>query len=369
MDIDIVGQTPLFETQMRSNGRLRNVVYNCPYAQGVGAIRWIVASWRDGFERRGFTFHTCEDSAALPALCDRLQPEILYCDIVSTPIEDADFREFLARLRAQGTRVCMNVFWPLSGQPEARARALREHDVADLYCGEREPDSMESFERDTGKVYMTMPQSANPRFHFPGDKDPRFDFDIAFVGAKLPHKRWFNDNVLLPLTRHYRVGLFGPNWTLKDNSLRALSKAARLADWPAAARWFDKSRVSIGDDDERRLYSTARISLNFHEREPDNTQPHHIVNQRTFKIAACGGFQIVDPVKGLRNYFVPGEEVVVAALDPSDWHQKIEYYLANEEERQAIQRRATQRAIAQHMAPNRVDLLCTQLAVPRGTSS
>lgn len=335
---------------------MKTVLFNCPYLHGPGAIRWIVASWEEGFKRRGYSFHTCEDARLLPQLCRKLRPDILYCDIVATPIEDESCRSLLQEMRRAGAKVCLNVFWPLSAQPRSRAEALCRYDIADLYCGEREPDSMASFEPDTGKQYVTMPQSANPRYHFPAAADPRFSYDVVFLGAKLPHKRWFNESVLAPLQKRFRVGLFGPGWTLQDNALRAVSKGARTFGCQGLARWCDRSRFAISDEDESRLYGSSKIALNFHEREPDQSQPHHIVNQRTFKIAACGGFQIVDPVVALRKYF-SADEIVTAGFDAREWIDKVDYYLHHEEKRKAIQEQATARAQREHMAQHRVELL------------
>ncbi len=257
----------------------------------------------------------------------------------------------------------MNVYWPMSDQPAARVDALARYDIADLYCGEREPDSMTGFGAHTGKRYVTMPQSANPRFHRPVPSDPKFAYDVAFVGAKLPHKRWFNDNILGVLRKRYRVGLFGPGWTVRDNTLRAISKGARMINYRPLARLCDNARFSISDEDEVCLYASSKVSLNFHEREPDNSQPHHIVNQRTFKIAACGGFQIVDTVAALPRYFA-SDEIVTAGFDARQWLDKVEYFLTHEAERKSIQERATARALSSHMAQNRVALLEQLLGLP-----
>jgi spore maturation protein CgeB len=332
---------------------MKKVLYNCPYLTGPGAIRWIVASWGEGFTRSGYDFHVCDDVRLLAAKCRELKPDIFYCDIVSTPIEDEACRNLLREMRKRGTKVCMNVYWPMTDQPAARAGALMQYDIADLYCGERESDSMLHFEAQTGKRYVTIPQSANPSFHRPAPFNPKFAYDVAFVGAKLPQKRWFNENVLAPLCKKFRVGLFGPCWTLRDNTLRAISKGARVIKYLPLARLCDKARISISEENEVALYASSKISLNFHEREPDNTQPHHIVNQRTFKIAACGGFQIVDPVAALPKYFA-SDEIVTAGFDSREWLDKVEYFLTHEAERKGIQERATARALGSHMAQNRV---------------
>lgn len=343
--------------------KTKTILYNTPYLGGPGAITWIVASWREGFTRCGYEFLTCDDPARLDAMCRATRPDILFLDIVSTPIESAAFRARLAELRAAGTKVCLNVFWPLLAQPEDRIEALRRHDVADLYCGEREPDSMEAFTADCGKRYVTLPQSANPRFHVPTEPVARYAYDVVFVGAKLRLKRWFNEEVLPVLRRKHRVAVYGPGWTLRDNTLRALSKAARLGRQPGLARIIDRQRFYLPEEDENRLYSSSRIALNFHEREDDLSQPHHIVNQRTFKIAACGGFQIVDPVKAIGNYFGP-DEIVTADLTVADWVAKVDHYLRHEDERRAIQRRATARAQNEHMAHHRVRFLERLLLQP-----
>jgi spore maturation protein CgeB len=335
---------------------MKRIIFNCPYIHGPGAIKWIVASWEEGFKRKGYEFHVCQDDRDLESMWARLAPRIIYCDIVSTRIEDPHLRAFLTKARAAGTRVCLNLFWPLLAQPGPRAEALRHFDVADLYCGEREPDSMASFESDCGKHYVTLPQSANPKFHFPTQPDPRYRYDVVYLGAKLPHKRWFNEKIVLPLRKKYRLGLFGPGWNLPDNSLRAASKLARLARFPAMARAFDRLRIYIPEEDENKLYCSSKIALNFHEREPDNSQPHHIVNQRTFKIAACGGFQIVDPVAALPKYF-DRAEIVTAGLDAREWLDKTAYYLVHEDERRGIQERATARALREHLSTHRVELL------------
>jgi len=335
---------------------LKTVIYNSPYLGGPGAAHWIVSSWREGFKHRGYAFHICEDPGQLAAKCEALRPDILFCDIVSTPIENATLRDLLTRLREQGTKVVLSIYWPMKDQPPARNEALTRFNIADLYCGEREADAMADFEDETGNQYKTMPLAANPQFHHPVPADPKFGYDITFVGAKLPKKRWFNETVLLPLCKRYQVGLFGPGWTLRDNTLRAISKASRMVKLTSLARLSDSQRFSISEEDEACLYASSKICINFHEREPDNSQPHHIVNLRVYKIAACGGFQIVDPVAALPQYF-SSDEIVTAGFDQREWFDKIEYYLTHETERREIQERAIARAKGNHMAQHRVDYL------------
>ncbi len=137
----------------------------------------------------------------------------------------------------------------------------------------------------------------------------------------------------------------------------------RLAGAFWAARTIDQARITVPPEAERALYSSAAVALNFHEREDDGSQPHYIVNQRTFKIPACGGFQICDEVPAIRKYF-GGDEVVMAPLDPGEWMARIEYFLGHEHEREAMRGRGAQRALREHLSTHRVKSVLALLGKP-----
>ena len=338
------------------------VLYHIPYPHGLGADRWIFEAWREGLLARGHEVHLFCDGERLAERVRVVEPDVFF-----TFINILDFdaeRPTLQRMRARGTKVLVWVHWPLEPPvPPDRAEMLRREDLADIYFGEREPEQMTRFEEETGKHYHVIPNAANPRLHFPVEPVRRYAYDIVYLGANLRKKRWFAENVLRPLRRKYRVGVFGPGWSAQDTVLRAWSKACKLVRAYPVARVIDRVRISIPPEAERELYSSAKISLNFHEREDDGSQPHYIVNQRTFKIPACGGFQICDHVPAIRRYFRE-DEVVLASLDRAEWFDKIEYFLQREPERKEIQRRGTQRAMDEHRSPNRVDALLALLTSP-----
>lgn len=330
------------------------VLYHIPHPNGLGADRWICDGWREGFSRLGHEFYVFGKNDDLAERVSKLRPHLFFSAINLLDVERPQQLALLRSIRNEGTKVLLWVHWPLEKAiPSLRAEILMHEDIADIYFGERESEQMDGFERDTGKPYHVIPNAANPVYHFPVEPDRKYDYDVVYLGAKLGKKRWFIDNVLSPLRKKFRVGLFGPGWTLSDNFLRALSKACRKATFYDLAGWVDGRRLALPPQDENRLYSSAKISLNFHEREEDGSQPHYIVNQRAFKIPACGGFQICDHVPALDKYFNK-EELVTAYLDPYDWIEKVEYYLSHEQERQQIRSNGTKRALRDHMSTNRV---------------
>lgn len=335
-------------------GNRKSVIFNCPYSRGTSAIRWIAQTWRQGFGEHGYSFQTCDEPESLARLLDAgAAPDIILCDIVASPFEDPGFRRRIQAARARGTRVACSVFWPLYDQPPERVTALRELDVADLYYGEREEDSMATFVQETGKPYCTLPHAANPEIHFKTQPVPDRACQILYVGARLRLKEWFNQKVLLPLRKKYDVRIHGPGWSRGDLALRAASKGFRKLRLPGISERIDQHRSQVPDDEISQAYSSARIVLNFHEREADGSQPHHVVSQRTFHIAACGGFQLVDPVIALDRYF-PDQRIVTARLDPADWFDKIAYFLDHDQARQEIAGRAHQHARQFHLASHRV---------------
>jgi hypothetical protein len=332
------------------------VLYHIPNPAGLGADRWICDGWRRGFEELGHEFHLLAGRESLRQRAEAVRPDLFLTAINILDIASSELLQILSAMRGEGTKVAIWVHWPLVPSIDPRrGEALKQADVADLYFGEREPEQMESFERETGKEYHVIPHAADHRQHA-FTPMPKYQFDIVYLGANLPAKRWFVNTLLPTLRRKYRVGVFGPGWTLSDRVLRSGSAALRSLHLDALAAPIDRGRITIPPEEEAALYSSAAISLNFHEREIDGSQPHYIVNQRTFKIPACGGFELCDYVPAIRKYF--GEdELVMLPLNLEQWLHAIEYFLANPAERERIRTKAMKRAQRDHTYKGRIAVL------------
>lgn len=324
------------------------ILHRIPHPKGLGADRWIYEGWKDAFTDLGHEFYELGLYESLEEKVTEVHPDIFWTGSNFGIIKK---KGVLKSIRRQGVRVFLMVDWP---RIKEEIEVLKTEQIADIYFGEREPESMIEFGKATGRKYHLIPNAANKKLHFPAAPQSKYEYDIVFLGAKLPKKRWFFDNVLMPLTKKYNVGIFGPYWSFGDNLERVGSKLFRRMNIKWAADFIDKRRVLIPSEEENQLYSSTKICLNFHERAKDGTQPHYIINQRAFKIPACGGFQICDHVPALRKYFAE-DEVVMAKIDKNDWFEKIEYYLEHEDERKAIQRKGTERALRDHTYHRRVE--------------
>jgi hypothetical protein len=325
------------------------ILYHIPNPQGLGADRWIYQGWKNAFLDLGHQFFELTEADNPERTLRVVRPDIFWT--AYNLIDVVKHKDTLKRIRADGVRIFMRMDWPRL--PE-EIQVIRDEPIVDVYFDEREPESMLEFEKQTGRKFYYVPNAADKLMHFPVQPAAKFQYDVVYLGTNLPLKRWFAENVLLPLKKRYRVGLFGPSWTITDNCLRAAAKCCRTIGFGSAMHFCNDLRISVRPEEEKLLYSSAKICLNYHEREPNGSQPHYIVNQRTFKIPACGGFEICDNVPAIRKHFNEDEMVLAGPRDAKDWFDKIDYYLTHEHQRREIAARAAQRALKDHTYHNRV---------------
>ncbi|HEY7171062.1 MAG TPA: glycosyltransferase [Vicinamibacterales bacterium] len=155
------------------------------------------------------------------------------------------------------------------------------------------------------------------------------DIDVMYVGAAYKGKL---RRVLL-LKRHFKDRLFlaGKRWDGRGLGWKGV--AVRLF-----TRLGGLGRISeITDDQLIALYQRSKIGFNCH-------LSYGPSNLRTYELPLNGVFQICDCADGLRELFELDREVV--AYDRIDEAiEKIEYYLAHEDERAAIARAGYARAV------------------------
>ena len=331
------------------------------YATGLGADRWIGGGYKDAFESMGHEFFwyvvAHDDFAARIA---EVQPDIM---IIAQDMLRAKNRMAIAEARARGTKVVLRVDSFFDADPEV-AQSLRDYDLADIYFGEVEDPHMDRFKEVTKKPYVIIANAAY-RTQRPGVPMQKYKADIVFLGAMLPKKKEMFRTLLFPLMKRYQVKVYGPGWTIKDNAMRIAARLAREAGLMKLNDKISRARISVPPDEEGSLYSSAKICINLHERGPE---ANVILNERTFKIPACGGFEVCDFVPALRRYFTESE--MAMATPPfnggsweQDWFKKIDYYMTHEMERERMQERGTARALRDHTYVNRVHQIFELLGI------
>lgn len=216
-----------------------------------------------------------------------------------------------------------------------------------LFCSDQEKRTLEELKNETGApdfVHIHYPEWAveQTHNHFEsigikavslmmcadttayglGEKREELLCDIGFVGGYWPYKGIIIDQYLMPLLHpvgKYNVKIFGNQ------------------PWPA-----NQYCGMIQDEKAKDLFASAKICPNLSE--PHAHEFGFDVNERIFKVLFAGGFCITDNVKG---YELFGDGIVVAD-SPSDFKDKIDYYLQNQDEADEIRKRGYDIVKANH---------------------
>jgi spore maturation protein CgeB len=173
----------------------------------------------------------------------------------------------------------------------------------------------------------------------------RFGADVSFAGSP-----YLNRRQIFAALADLRLRLWGAGWS--DAALAPLQA---------------EGGKSFTLDEMLRIFAATKINLNLHSAEhvPGLDPEPDYVNPRTFELAACGAFQLVDHRSPLPDLFT-NEEVVTFASVP-ELRSLIGRYLDDDGSRQAIAARARTRALAEHTYCHRMqqvfrDALSPELA-------
>ncbi|MGY8766451.1 MAG: CgeB family protein, partial [Nitrospinaceae bacterium] len=112
----------------------------------------------------------------------------------------------------------------------------------------------------------------------------------------------------------------------------------------------------LNSDNIIKIYNAAKINLNLHSSSfHEGVNPvGDFVNPRTFEIAACGGFQLIDDRSELDDLMDPIKEIVTfSSID--DLCEKIDYYLNNSDEAKVIASCGKERVLKEHTIQHRME--------------
>ncbi len=337
-----------------------NILYYVPHLNTVYANRTIIEGYKNAFLALGhnFRFLTANDSQI--SVVEEFAPHIFFTSMNSYVLKFLNF-DGVKKMKQNGTKIFVNTpFWTspfsslrLNETPGLKTNAeyvdlITSGNFGDVYytVSEQGDPRMEGFQEATGYPYYTIPLAADKTKHY-YDFSNKFDCDISFLGTFLPEKRAFIKNHVFPLREKYKVMLLGQDWTSYDRLMGWVSRFGKYFNLPVVK---DIQKPTLGLDDERRIYSSSKISLNIHEEYQREFGKD--CNERTFKIPACGGFEVSDYVECIGKYFVQEKEIVMAKT-PQEWREKIDYYMKHPEERRAISEAGRLRVLADHTYHNR----------------
>ncbi|MFC0470068.1 glycosyltransferase [Halalkalibacter kiskunsagensis] len=199
--------------------------------------------------------------------------------------------------------------------------------------------------KETGhKQVHFLPLGTDPDIYFPTSPIKDFESDICLVGYPYPNRTKMIQ--FLTENTNFSILVVGSQWTKKLTNLKQSSRLCVHSSWvpPTIAKNY---------------YNSAIINLNTHRpyNLKQNKNKKNVINQcinnRTFDIASCGGFQLIEYKAGLPKHFI-NEEEIVSFNSNVDLLEKVTYYMSHYKERHKIAESAREKTINNHTFEHRM---------------
>jgi len=202
---------------------------------------------------------------------------------------------------------------------------------------------------------LTHYQSLHPNsYHLPLGTDP------AIFEPRSVESVYKSDLLLVGYPYPTRVGLIH---FLLENTDYQITLVGRGWKYRLQRKWRTDPRVTINNSwvepqQVAHYYNGANIVLNPHRSHNFSHNQNTLgvvgksINNRTFDIAACEAFQLIEAKPDLSLCFA--EEEVVSYLDYKDCLDKVLTYMKDAQQRQNIARKARKTVIEQHTFNHRI---------------
>jgi len=163
----------------------------------------------------------------------------------------------------------------------------------------------------------------------------KYGSEVSFMGAGYPNRHKLFENIL-----DFDLKIWGTGWENNSRLLPFLQK--------------NGERVSI--EESVKIFNSSKININIHSSMNDKIFDINddFINPRTFEIAACGGFQLVDRRKPILKLFEEDKEIVTfSSVD--EMRDKIKFYLKNDSLRNQIAENGRKKVLNFHTYEKRLE--------------
>lgn len=201
------------------------------------------------------------------------------------------------------------------------------------------------------KNIFHLPLGTIPSLYLPSDTAAAYSFDLCLVGYPYP-ERVELVNCILNQTS-YSLIVVGPQWKnfLKNRNMERLT---------VINKWMAPQFV-------RRIYNTSKIILNphrdfgFSKNENSLGIESKSINNRTFDIAVCEGFQLIPEKSDLGMHFNVSNEIV-SYFSNEHCIELIQYFMKNDKERDQYSRNVYKRVLNSHTFFHRIQFILNTLS-------
>ena len=267
-------------------------------------------------------------NAVLSSIAD--SPVDIVISLAQAPLSP----KVLQELRAQGVITAM---WFV----EDSKRFLTWKDIAPYYdyiFMIQKGDVPNQVIKAGAKYSSYLPVACAPSIHrqvqLTNDERKHFGSELSFVGAGYNNRRHIFSTLA---NRDFKI--WGTEWPACLPFTRIVQEHGR--------------RISV--EEYVRIFNASTININLHSSaERDGVEPFgDFVNPRTFELASCAAFQLVDNRELLPEMFEIEKEMATFS-DTKEMQEKIDYYLAHPEERTRIIAASRDRVLREHTYEHRL---------------
>ncbi|ACM21590.1 glycosyltransferase, putative [Geotalea daltonii FRC-32] len=183
--------------------------------------------------------------------------------------------------------------------------------------------------------------SVDPEVHYPMQQPARWD--LGYLGTYSTDRQSPLERMLCETANLWKEGRF----------------VVAGAQYPAGIAWPDNMKhiEHLPPEQHRDFYSAQRFTLNITRKYM--IQAGYSPSVRLFEAAACAVPVISDQWPGIEEFFIPGEEILLASTA-----EEVLGYLRelSDEDRQAMGQRARKRVLRSHTAGRRATELLNYIA-------
>jgi spore maturation protein CgeB len=211
----------------------------------------------------------------------------------------------------------------------------------------QQAECIDALKRAGARNVSYLPMAADPGAHRPltltATEQVEYGADVAFVGAGYANRR-----TVLPrwLSKDWTFKLWGNEWDGASELTPVLQRAGARIDTATCMN----------------VFNATAINLNLHSCSAEGLDPQaDFINPRTFELAACGAFQLVDDRTLLPDLFTADE--VVRFQRTEDVPSLIRTWLRDPVGRRTIAEAARQRALRHHTYEHRMKELLASIGM------
>ncbi|MED4533615.1 glycosyltransferase [Metabacillus fastidiosus] len=173
--------------------------------------------------------------------------------------------------------------------------------------------------------------------------DEPYTSDLLLLGFPYPSRVALIEEILK--NTKYNVTLVGKGWRIRiQKKYRFRHKITIIDKWvppELVAQYYNGAKIVLNPHRE------SNYAMNKNSLEIKNKS----INNRTFDIAACGNFQLIEHKQDVFHQF--SSEEMITYENTNDCLNKIFYYMENETERAKIALLARERALSHHTMTER----------------